>query len=90
VAVGDFNNDKTLDIVTANDSNGTVSVLLGNGSGTFQPALNYWCVGQCVGPEYARQQETLRPAGLERSFSRAVDQIAEALPLTAFLFAHGR
>jgi hypothetical protein len=25
-------------------------------------------------------QETLRPAGLERSFSRAVDQIAEALP----------
>src|SRR6516164_9793162 len=35
-------------------------------------------------------QETLRPAGLERSISRAVDQIAEALPLTALLFAHGR
>src|SRR5262249_30541668 len=39
---------------------------------------------RCVGPEHARLQgvlqETLRPAGLERSFSRAVDQIAEALP----------
>jgi RNA polymerase sigma factor (sigma-70 family) len=32
----------------------------------------------------------LWPAGLERSFSRAVDQIAEALPLTAFFFAHWR
>ena len=49
---------------------------------------------RCVGPERARPQgvlqETLRPTGLERSFSRAVDQIAEALPVTAFLFAHGR
>jgi hypothetical protein len=35
-------------------------------------------------------QETLRPARLERSFSPAVDQIAEALPLTSLLFAHGR
>src|SRR6516164_7262047 len=46
-----------------------------------------------VPPERTRLQgvlqETLRPAGLERTFSRAVDQIAEALPLNALLFAHG-
>ena len=45
VAVGDFNNDGKLDIITVNYfgfvSGSTVSVLLGNGNGTFQPALNY-------------------------------------------------
>src|SRR5713226_4358650 len=43
VAVGDFNNDGKLDLVTANqgaypDYAATVSVLLGNGDGTFQAA----------------------------------------------------
>ena len=41
VAVGYFSNDGNLDIVTANSFNDTVSVLLGNGNGTFQPAVNY-------------------------------------------------
>src|SRR5262249_33289001 len=36
VAVGDFNADGKLDLVTANRNEGTVSVLLGNGDGTFQ------------------------------------------------------
>ncbi len=41
LAVGDFNNDGKLDIVTANNGNKTVSVLLGKGDGTFQTAVSY-------------------------------------------------
>ena len=39
VAVGDMNNDGRLDLVTANSAGNSVSVLLGNGNGTFQKAI---------------------------------------------------
>src|SRR2546427_8129441 len=39
VAAGDFNGDGALDFATANFGSNTVSVLLGNGDGTFKPAL---------------------------------------------------
>ncbi len=41
VAVGDFNGDGKPDMVSANSGTGDVSVLLGNGDGTFQPAARY-------------------------------------------------
>jgi hypothetical protein len=41
VAVGDFNGDGICDLAVANESSNSVSVLLGNGDGTFQDAVNY-------------------------------------------------
>ena len=38
LAVGDFNGDGRLDLAVANVSDNTVTVLLGNGDGTFSPA----------------------------------------------------
>src|SRR4051794_20111383 len=41
VAAGDFNGDGKLDLVVANFNSNSVSVLLGNGDGTFGAAVNY-------------------------------------------------
>jgi hypothetical protein len=41
VEVGDFNGDGMLDIVMANASSASVSVLLGNGTGSFHGPVNY-------------------------------------------------
>jgi len=41
VATGDFNGDGKLDLVVTDSGSGSVSVLLGNGDGTFQAPVNY-------------------------------------------------
>jgi hypothetical protein len=41
VAVGDVNGDGKNDVVTANGTNNTVSVYIGNGNGTLQPPISY-------------------------------------------------
>ena len=41
LAVGDLRGNGRLDIVTANQTSASVSVLLGNGDGTFRPAVPY-------------------------------------------------
>jgi hypothetical protein len=41
LAVGDFNGDGKPDLAVANYVLGTISVLLGNGNGTFQPHVDY-------------------------------------------------
>src|SRR5438552_18667252 len=48
VAVGDFNGDRKSDLAVANNGSDNVSVLLGNGNGTFLSAVNY-SVGSCRG-----------------------------------------
>jgi large repetitive protein len=47
IAIGDFNLDGIPDLVTANLSN-SVSILLGNGNGTFRPYANYGVTGNPV------------------------------------------
>jgi hypothetical protein len=49
LAAGDFNRDGAVDLVTADSNTGSVSVLLGNGDGTFAPATHAF-VG--VGPSF--------------------------------------
>ena len=41
VASGDFNQDGKTDLVTVNSSAGSISVLLGNGDGTFRAKVDY-------------------------------------------------
>ncbi len=41
VAVGDFNGDGKQDLAVANDSSSDVSILLGNGAGSFSAATNF-------------------------------------------------
>ena len=41
IATGEFNGDGKLDLAVANDFSNSVSILLGNGDGTFRPAAAY-------------------------------------------------
>ena len=41
VAVVDVNGDGNLDLVTPNEFSGSISVLLGNGSGSFSSSVSY-------------------------------------------------
>lgn len=41
MATGDFNKDNLVDMVTANYSDNTVSVLFGNANGTFQARTTF-------------------------------------------------
>ena len=49
IVVADLNKDGQPDLVTANSGNGTVSVLLGTGSGNFATKTDYDAVGSAVG-----------------------------------------
>jgi hypothetical protein len=47
IVVGDFNGDGKLDLATTDESS-YISVLLGNGDGTFQPHMDYEISGQTL------------------------------------------
>jgi hypothetical protein len=48
VAVGDFNGDGKADLAITEASGTMVNILLGNGDGTFQPAVPYGALGEAV------------------------------------------
>src|ERR1700730_16255338 len=41
LATGDFNHDGLIDLAVANGPGGIISILLGNGDGTFLPSVKY-------------------------------------------------
>src|SRR5262245_10667036 len=41
IAVGDFNRDGNLDLVVTNSGSSNITILLGNGDGSFGPPANY-------------------------------------------------
>jgi hypothetical protein len=47
VATGDFNGDGKVDMVVAHKADNSVNIFLGNGNGTFQPAVRY-AVGEAI------------------------------------------
>jgi hypothetical protein len=49
VCIADFNGDEVSDMATSNYQNYTVSILLGNGNGTFQPASNIPGISSPIG-----------------------------------------
>ena len=67
VVVGDFNGDGKPDLAVANNFSNNVSVLLGNGDGTFQAAVNYAAgtIPSRYGGRFQRRRQA-RPGGGER------------------------
>jgi hypothetical protein len=46
LVTADFNGDGILDVATADEIGNTITILLGNGDGTFQPAITYPAAGK--------------------------------------------
>src|SRR2546421_9813814 len=65
VAVGDFNGDRVQDLAVTNRDSATVSVLLGNGDGTFRAALTF-AAGDRQSVVEGRGGDSGGPAELQR------------------------
>ena len=83
VAVGDFNGDGVPDFATANFGANTVSVLLGNGDGTFQAAQTYATAG--FNPEFV----AVGDVNLDGRQDLAVAQSGSTPSLVSVLLGNG-
>jgi hypothetical protein len=64
LATADFDHDRVLDIIVSNRRDHDLSVLLGNGDGTFAAAYDYSAVPPPVPPSPAPSPDTILPRGL--------------------------
>ncbi|HSS98430.1 MAG TPA: VCBS repeat-containing protein [Terriglobales bacterium] len=78
VALGDLNHDHHLDIVATNQNSATISVLLGNGDGTFQPAVTY-SSGQS--PFYVILADFTRDGNLDAAVANRIDSGAATVSI---------
>jgi len=83
VAAGDFNRDGVLDLATANYGSNNVSVLLGNGDGTFQAAQTYATAG--FNPEFV----AVGDVNLDGRQDLAVAQSGSTPSLVSVLLGNG-
>ena len=78
IVAGDFNGDGHLDLAVANTDGDTVSVLLGNGDGTFQPQVTY-AVGSEPGRDRGGRLQRRRPDSTWPSPTAAHDTVSVLL-----------
>ncbi len=84
MTAGDFNGDGKLDLAVANYGSNTVSILLGNGDGTFQSHLDYRTGG---GPSAVAAADLNDDGGLDLVVANAASNTASVLlsaPVAAF------
>ena len=73
IVAGDFTGDGRLDLAVANAATSTVSVLLGNGDGTFQPQVTY-----AVGSDPERSWRVTSPATAASTWPSPNDDVPDA------------
>ena len=79
LAAGDFNNDNILDIVVANNANGSVGIFFGNGNGTFLPQVSYE-IGSKSYPQYVTVSDIYKDNALDVVIADPQNDYIHVLP----------